>query len=379
MNSPICDFRIWRINLPAGRNIGDCMCCYSSFTVVVLDLVNTLCQHGWGFGVKVADGIFKREAPWCVAVPPLSQLRLEFEQVYWPRVKGMSAARLINDKERIPANKDYFLQAVKGATWDLFGKENDLPLCRILSDSMKHRIPAYASFLGFSQTEESVHEWYRKAVTNGMRAVKVKVGHEDPEWDIRRLQVVRDATQGIAEIAVDANTAWDARQAIERIELYRSAGIDIAYVEDPLPIDDVDGYAMLGRELPIDVVGHDYISDPSDLVPLLDSGGLQRLRAHTSVDYALKISDVAEEYGLPIIVGNTFCEIGVHAAAALARVERIEYSDLAWNALIDQPVLVKEGYMYAPDCPGAGLNPKLHMLDQLNCSPKVSAFGAGGL
>ena len=48
----------------------------------------------------------------------------------------------------------------------------------------------------------------------------------------------------------------------------------------------------------------------------------------------------------------------------------IEFADLGWNTLPEHPVRVEDGYMFAPDRPGAGLDPKLELLEELSCSQK---------
>ncbi len=137
-------------------------------------------------------------------------------------------------------------------------------------------------------------------------------------------------------------------------------------MEDPFPLDDVDGYRLLGQELPIDVVGHDYLIDSENYRPLLDVGGLQRLRFFDDADSAIAISQLGIEYGIPLIGCYTLFEIGIHVVAALPNTERVEFADLGWNALPEQPVRVEDGYMYAPDRPGAGLDPKPHLLEELS-------------
>ena len=69
---------------------------------------------------------------------------------------------------------------------------------------------------------------------------------------------------------------------------------------------------------------------------------------------------------------NTLFEVGIHAAVALPNVERIEFADLGWNVLPEHPVRVEDGYMYAPDRPGAGLDPKPELLEELSrCSSSI--------
>jgi len=363
----IVDHDLWRIELPVGRTIGDNMCHYSRFTVLVLALTTDLGHRGWGFSELVTNGVFRKAVPWHRPMANLDEIRAQFERQCWPLLKDQNSLETKNSRPSPFESNDTIHNAIRKALWDLMGKEQDLPLYRLLGGTKENsRVRAYGSPLGFHQPDEEVFELYRRCVSQGMTAVKVKVGHPDPQWDVQRLQLVRDAVGPPVQINIDANLAWTGRQTIERIETFRQAGIELGYVEDPLRLDDVDGYRLLGRELSLDVVGHDYITDPEDYRPLLDVGGLQRLRLIDDIDAALAISQLGIEYGTPVIGGNTLFETGIHTAAALPNTERVEFSDLGWNELPEHPVRVEDGYMYAPDRPGAGLDPIPDLLEELS-------------
>lgn len=369
MPEQIVDYDLWRIELPVGRTIGDNMCHYSEFTTLVLALKTDQGHWGWGFGELVTDGVFRKPAPWYKPMASLNEIRSTFERDCWPLLKDCNASEIKNRRPSPFGSNDYVHAAIRKALWDLMGKEAGLPLYRLLGGTKENnRIRAYGSPLAFHQSDEDTFKIHQRFVSQGMTAVKVKVGHRDPQWDVRRLQLVREAVGPSVEINIDANIAWNARQTIERIETFRNAGIELGYVEDPISPDDVEGYRLLGQELPIDVAGHDYISDPENYRPLLDVGGIQRLRFRDDLDYAVAMSRLGEEYNLPVIGCNTLFEVGIHAAVALPNMERIEFADLGWNDLLEHPVRVEDGYMFAPDRPGAGLDPKRELLEELSCS-----------
>ena len=367
MAEQIVDYDLWKIELPAGRVIGDNMCHYSKFTTLVVALTTNREHRGWGVGGVVADGEFDKPAPLSKTMASLNEIRSTFQRQCWPLLKGRNAFE-INGYATFPIDPSNYLHAaIRKALWDLKGKERDLPLYRLLGGSTKsNRIQAYGSPLGFHQTDEEVFEMHRRFAKQGMTAVKVKVGHSDPQWDVKRLKLVQDAVGESVEINIDANLAWTAKQTIDRMEAFCKAGITLGYLEDPFPLSDVDGYRLLGEELQNDVVGHDYITNPDDYRPVLDVGGIQRLRLHEDLDYSIVISKMGEEYGWPVIAGNTFFEVGIHAAAALPNVQRIEFADLGWNILPEHPVKVEDGFMIAPDRPGAGLDPVLQRLEELS-------------
>ena len=69
----------------------------------------------------------------------------------------------------------------------------------------------------------------------------------------------------------------------------------------------------------------------------------------------MQIGWLAAEHGIPVSVGNTNFEIGVHIAAALPEVGWLEYSYLPYQHLLETPVEICGGYAIAPDRPGHGL------------------------
>ena len=64
---------------------------------------------------------------------------------------------------------------------------------------------------------------------------------------------------------------------------------------------------------------------------------------------------LAGDYGIPVSLGNTIMEIGVHIAASLPEVVYLEFSDLAWNRLVKEPVQFLDSQAMAPERPGHGM------------------------
>jgi L-alanine-DL-glutamate epimerase-like enolase superfamily enzyme len=69
----------------------------------------------------------------------------------------------------------------------------------------------------------------------------------------------------------------------------------------------------------------------------------------------MRIGWLAAELGIPVSLGNTFLEVGVHMAAALPEVEWLEYSFQNFDHLVEQPIEIRDGFAYAPARPGHGL------------------------
>ncbi|MDT9111066.1 hypothetical protein RSW25_25955, partial [Escherichia coli] len=59
---------------------------------------------------------------------------------------------------------------------------------------------------------------------------------------------------------------------------------------------------------------------------LLEAHAADILNVHGQVTDVMRIGWPAAELGIPVSIGNTFLEVGVHMAVALPEVEWLEYS-----------------------------------------------------
>src|SRR5438552_1448312 len=108
------------------------------------------------------------------------------------------------------------LSAVDVALWDLKAKQVGLPMCSLLG-AAHAEVPIYGSggFCSYSDTQlaDQLSGW----VADGIPRVKVKVGRQ-PSHDVERVRVAREAIGDDAELYVDANGAFAAKQALRSAE-----------------------------------------------------------------------------------------------------------------------------------------------------------------
>jgi L-alanine-DL-glutamate epimerase-like enolase superfamily enzyme len=80
------------------------------------------------------------------------------------------------------------------------------------------------------------------------------------------------------------------------------------------------------------------------------------LNVHGQVTDVMRIGWLAADRGIPVSLGNTFLEVGVHMACALPEVAWLEYSFQNYDHLAAEPVEIRDGWAYAPMRPGHGLS-----------------------
>jgi len=365
MKASIEDYELWKLKVPTGRVIGDCTCHYESLDLLLIRLRTREGHCGWGFGETVSEGVFSTPAPWIQDMPTLAEIRLHFAHHVWPILQNRNPFQLNNQQPRLFPGYSYLAIAIRVALWDLMAQIIEVPLYVLLGGgSEKRRVRAYASGLDYPLADDEATVLFRDFVRRGFTAVKVKVGRPDARQDLRRLQLVREIVGHNVEIAIDANEAWDCDEAIRRVALFEQEGIRLAYVEDLLPATDVEGMARLNASIGPDVIGHDYLTDPHALRRFVERKGFSRLRVNSDLDYARACAELALEFETPLVFGNSMFELNVHPALALPKVDRMEFSDLAWNLMPITPIRFEEGYGIAPEGTGHCLAPKPEILEE---------------
>ena len=142
------------------------------------------------------------------------------------------------------------IAALDTALWDCLGKSLGVP-CWQLWGAARTRIPAYAMVGWLNYDDAQVQAICAKAVEQGFRAVKIKVGYPTLAEDVARINVVRAAVGNEVKLMVDANQSLTAKEAIRRGRAFQDLGV--YWWEEPIPADDVEGYAALTRALDIPV------------------------------------------------------------------------------------------------------------------------------
>jgi len=142
------------------------------------------------------------------------------------------------------------IAAVDTALWDCLGKSLNVP-CWHLWGRVNDRIRAYAMVGWLNYDDNEVQEICSRAVGQGFKAVKIKVGFETLKEDVARVEVVRKAVGDDVGIMVDANQSLTAAEAVRRGRAFESMGC--VWWEEPIAADDIDGYAELTHSLDIPI------------------------------------------------------------------------------------------------------------------------------
>ena len=137
------------------------------------------------------------------------------------------------------------LAAIDTALWDRRALQAKLPLWR-LAGGAQADIPVYCtegSWLQLSTTQ--LVDGALAARAAGFAGAKLKIGRPGAAEDAARLAAVRLALGLEFELMVDANQAFRLSEAMRRAQALD--GLGLAWIEEPLPADDVRGHRELCR------------------------------------------------------------------------------------------------------------------------------------
>jgi L-fuconate dehydratase len=165
----------------------------------------------------------------------------------WAKTRGVPLWKLLLDltSEQIIATLDFsYLEdelTAKAALKMIHDRQKTRPSReKVLKDGY----PGYDTSVGwFNYNDQQIRENCRRAVAGGFTALKLKVGSPDPERDLRRAKIVREAAGDKVRVMVDANQQWTLPQAMKICRRLRV--INPFWIEEPTHPDDVLGHKKL--------------------------------------------------------------------------------------------------------------------------------------
>ncbi|MDG2125219.1 MAG: enolase C-terminal domain-like protein, partial [Verrucomicrobiales bacterium] len=165
--------------------------------------------------------------------------------------------------------------------------------------------PGYDTSVGwFGYSDERLVENARRAVGEGFSAMKLKVGSVDPDDDVRRVGLVREAVGDGVAIMVDANQAWSVPTAVEACR--RLADFSLGWVEEPTQPDDVLGHAKIAEAIaPVPVAVGEAVSNRVMWKNFLQAGAVGVVQADCTrlagISEYLAVSMLATKYPVKVI------------------------------------------------------------------------------
>lgn len=228
--------------------------------------------------------------------------------------------------------------AVDMALWDLYGQLYKIPVYKLMGGAKKGIVTDIT--ISVNPPEEMARDAV-DAINRGYDCLKVKVG-ANPALDVERLSAVRKAVGNDVCIRIDANQAWQPKEAVRILNQMQEQGLQIEFVEQPVPAHDFEGLKYVTERSYVPVLADESVFSPEDAVKIMQMGAADlvniKLMKCGGLYNALKIVSAAEVYGVECMIGCMLeAKISVNAAVELACAKKI-----ITKIDLDGPVLCKE-------------------------------------
>lgn len=235
------------------------------------------------------------------------------------------------------------------ALWDVLGKSLGQPVWRLLG-AQRERVPAYAMVGWLNYSLQELQEIAAKAVAQGFRGVKMKVGAATLAEDIQRIKAVRQSIGDEPLLMVDANQVFSLPEAMIRGQAYQDLGC--YWFEEPLRADDHAGLAQLAQRLDIPIASGENDFGKRQFRDLFERRAVDivqpDLRRAGGFTECLEVGLMADAFNIPYASHGG--GVHLHVLAALPNTLMMESGLLPEGS----PIQLVDGCYPLPEAPGFG-------------------------
>jgi len=260
------------------------------------------------------------------------------------------------------------ISAIEIAMWDLRGKILDKPIAHLIGDNGRESTPVYASSGTAAFSPDEIRSDVNDILSLGYSAYKMRVGYQDWNIDIKRVEAARETLSG-NDLMVDAimgtiRPAWDAEKAISAAKDLLQ--FDLRWLEEPTHPDEIKDLARVKscNIMPI-AAGEAYTSERDfDSIFHFEAVDILQFDATHSggINFCIDLAKQADKRGLvsALHVWGSAAAIAANAQVALAQTTidileipmvKLELTDRMW---LEKPI-IKEGVWHATNAPGLGV------------------------
>jgi L-fuconate dehydratase len=183
--------------------------------------------------------------------------------------------------------------------------EQELPARAARETILDRGYPGYDTSVGWFRYEDrQVEELARRALDQGFRAFKLKVGSKDPDRDIRRANMLRELVGPNSLVMLDVNQQWTLPQAIRMCKALRS--MSPYWIEEPTHPDDVQAHRMLATEIkPVPIALGEHVPNRVMFKNFIQAHAVHFVQADCTrlagIAEFLTVSLLAGKYHLPVV------------------------------------------------------------------------------
>ncbi|WP_299976192.1 mandelate racemase/muconate lactonizing enzyme family protein [Desulfobacula sp.] len=325
------------------------------------------------------------------AGPAIASERLGLGNLIAPYLLGHDATNIDLMLQRLREVSYLGVRAnwIEPAFWDIKGKLEDKPVYKLLGGH-RESVELYASTGEIKDKDSRVFE-ARKRYEEGFKTIKIRVHEFDVEKDISHVKAVVEAVGDKMTIGVDANQGWRVTIIndaplwdLERAKYFADACADmnIAWLEEPLPMDDYESLSQLTKYSRIPIAGGEiHTNGKSELKFMIEKKCYDIFQPDAimtgGIQHALEVADHCRKHGLKFTPHTWTNGIGfavnlnVLLASGFNGTKPLEYpiNPPSWtiekrDGILKKPFMHDKGILHPTYAPGLGFEIDLDKLSK---------------
>ncbi|MGB2563092.1 o-succinylbenzoate synthase [Leuconostoc mesenteroides] len=249
--------------------------------------------------------------------------------------------------------------AINSALWDLFSKQNNMPLYKALGGN-KNNVETGVS-IGIQESPNKLVSVVKSKIDEGYRRIKVKI---KPGKDFSYLKAVREKYPDIT-LTADANSSY----SLDSIQIFQEMdSLNLDMIEQPLEPGDLVNHSELQSKIKTPICLDESISSLDDAIAMVKLGSGKIINIKVSRVGGLTMSKKIQEYALK---HNIDCWSGGMLDTGIQRVQNIAIATLPGytlandiapstryfdNDIISPTVTLNGSYIDVPQGIGMGYN-----------------------
>ncbi|MFG6149749.1 mandelate racemase/muconate lactonizing enzyme family protein [Halobacillus sp. B23F22_1] len=253
----------------------------------------------------------------------LASIKYTVESILKPAVLGkrlVERERIFESLHRAVVGNTSAKAAVDMALYDCLSQICSLPLHQFLGGYHEAIETDYTVSVNEPAQMAADASQY---VANGFNVLKIKVGKDDIEKDIKRIGAIRERVGHDPLIRLDANQGWSVKESIYAIRKMEDLNFNIELVEQPVIAHDIKGLKQVKDHTFTPIMADESVFSVQDAKRILQTESADliniKLMKAGGIDQALKINRLAEAHGIPCMVGSMIeTKVGISAAAHFA-------------------------------------------------------------
>jgi O-succinylbenzoate synthase len=249
-------------------------------------------------------------------------------------LKGMFSPDLepykFNEKAKEIRGHNMAKGAVEMLLWDINAKREGKPLHEFLGKSKGYADVGIS--IGMSTVEDEL-KTIEDSIRKGYRRIKVKI---ERGYNVELLKAIRDRFGNIP-LSVDANQGFsrDDFETLKKLDQF-----DLKYIEQPLPLEDINGHALLRKEMKTPICLDESIESVESATNAIERGAVDVINIKPGrvggLQNSLEIMEKARENDVKIWIGGML-ETGIGRSFNVS---------LASNSLVNMPGDTSPNFRY---------------------------------